>query len=71
MLFEITFIMHGYHVYKEIWKVEINSLIYLSQIIMKIMLQWSFYCFKAAGTASRAALVVAEGSASNNGPSGF
>ena len=70
MLFEITFIMHGYHVYKEIWKVEINSFFYLSQIIMKIMLQWSFY-FKAAGTASRAALVVAEGSASNNGPSGF
>ena len=70
-LLEITFILRGYHIYEDIWEVEISSKLpfYLCQIIMKIVKpQPSFDCFKAASTAS---LVVAEGSASENGPSGL
>ena len=41
MSFEITFIVCGYHVYKDIWKVEISSEelpFYLSQITVKIVM---------------------------------
>ena len=44
----------------------------LSQTIAKIfMLQQFFNCFEAASTVSLAAFVVAEGSTSDNSPSGF
>ena len=70
MFFEIIFVVRGYHVYKDIWEVEINCLFYQSQVITKIVMpQQSFDCFQAAGIASLAALVVAKGSASDNRPS--
>ena len=77
MSFEITFVVCGYHVYEDIWEVDISSELpfYLSQMIAKIvMLQPSFNCFKAVSTASLAGLVVAECGASDNiyyRPSGF
>ena len=75
MSFEITFIVCGCCVYKDIWKVEISLEelpFYLSQITVKIvMLLWSFTCFKAASTASLATSAVPEGSAFDNGPSDF
>ena len=75
ILFEIIFIVCGYLVYKEIWEVQISSelLPCLPEPDNRkiIMPQQSFDFFEATDTASLAALVVAEGSTSNYGPSGF
>ena len=75
MSFKFTSIVSGYRVYKDTWEVKIGSgesPFYLSQITVKIVMPlWSFNCFKAAITGSLAAVVVAEGSASDNGPSEF
>ena len=74
MSYKITFVVSGYYVYKDIWEVEISSELpfYLSLVIAKIVMpQSSYNCFEAAGTASLAALVVAEDNASDNEPSGF
>ena len=71
VLFEIIFIVCGYHVYKTFWKLKLiqNCIVYLSPIIAKMVKpKCSFDCFEATGAASLAALVVAEGSASDNGP---
>ena len=74
VLFEIIFIVCGYHVYKTFWKLKLiqNCSVYLSQIIVKMIKpKCSFNCFEAAGTASLTALVVAESSASDNGSLGL
>ena len=53
-------------------KIVDNYLVYMSQIIAKITMPWrSFGSFKVPSTALLAALVVAEGNTSDNGPSHF
>ena len=69
--FETTFTVHGYHVYKDIGKLNSSSemlsfFTYLHQIITKIITATIHVCFEAPGIVSLAALVIADGSASDN-----
>ena len=68
----------GYHVYKDIWEAEINLELLCSpnredRYAVAVMNDTNVFapgCFEAASTVSLATLIVADGSVSDNGPSG-
>ena len=68
MSFAITSVVHGYHVYKDIWEAEISSELPCSpepdnhKDCYAVVV---FGCLEAASTASLAALIVAKGSVSD------
>ena len=80
MAFAISSIVHGYRVFRKLKLVQ-NYLVHLSRQSQRSLRgvagmnntdldNHSFCCFEVASTASLAALIVAEASVSNNGPSG-